>query len=242
MKRAILAASFVSLAFVSFAASQSVVITSKKVVYKRPKPMSEYKKTFEIIYPKVKAATPALSTKIELAINPVTVLNVNIEEEKNDIQWMEEASYEVLYNRNGILNLKLYMFGSAAYPDGTSELVSVDIKTGKRIVPADIFTNLKGLAALVKKMQVKEVQAGIIELKKDPEMEEWIINQLFENSDFKIKDLSAFAISDAGVTFHYDYGFQHVIKALQPDGTFLVAWADLRPFIKRPGLLARFVR
>lgn len=242
MKGAIFAAGLAVLAFVSFAASQSVVVTPRKVVYKRPKPTSAYKKTFAVIYPKVKAATPALSARIESAINPVTVLGVNIEEERNDIQWMEEASYEVNYNKNGILNVKLYMFGSAAYPDGTSKLVSVDIKTGKPIEPADLFTDLKGLAAFVKKAQTKEIQAGKLELKKDPEMEETTINDLFENTDFTIVNLKDFSISDAGITFEYDYAFPHVIQALQPDGTFLVKWDELKPFIKRPGLLARFVR
>ena len=64
---------FLCLLFISLfsipAFSQSVVITPKKVTYKRPKPESEYKKTFEITYPKVKAATPALSKKIEDTIS-----------------------------------------------------------------------------------------------------------------------------------------------------------------------------
>ena len=51
-----------------------------------------------------------------------------------------------------------------------------------------------------------------------------------------------FPISDEGVTFYYDYGFPHVIQALAPDGQYFFKWAELKPFIKPDGLLARFVR
>ena len=50
-------------AFTTLGYGQSVVITSKKVTYTRPKPIEDYKKTFTINYPKVKASTPTLSKK-----------------------------------------------------------------------------------------------------------------------------------------------------------------------------------
>ncbi|MEJ7847646.1 MAG: hypothetical protein WKF92_06125 [Pyrinomonadaceae bacterium] len=242
MKTLFFSASLFALVFTSFAAAQSVTITPKKKVYKRTNPQSVVKKTFEIIYPKVKASTAVFSKRIETAINPVNILEVNVQKEINEYQWLEEASYEVGYNKNGILSVMVFVHGVGAYPDGSSKTVVIDLKNGRRVTPADIFINLKGLAAKLKKMQRAEIDAGKLELKKDPAMEEWIVNQIFGNSNFKIKDLNSFAISDAGVTFNYDYGFQHVIKALEPDGIFLITWAELRPFIKRPGLLARFVR
>lgn len=242
MKTLFFIAGLIGLVFISSAAAQSVTITPKKTVYKRKKPIADFKKTFVVTYPKVKASTAVLSKRIETAINPVNILEVNVQEEIIEYQWLEEAGYEVGYNKNGILSVMLFVHGVGAYPDGSSKTVVIDLKNGRRVTPADIFTNLKGLTAKIKKVQRAEINAGKLEIKKDPAMEEAIVNQLFENSDFTIKDLGSFAISDAGVTFNYDYGFQHVIKALEPDGTFLITWAELKPFIKRPGLLARFVR
>src|SRR5688500_4179024 len=81
-----------ALSFAAFA--QSVTITPKKITYKRPKPIADFKKTFTVTYPKVKAATPALSRKIERTISYEKVSDLNIEEEKAEIQWLEEAHYE----------------------------------------------------------------------------------------------------------------------------------------------------
>src|SRR5258705_4613307 len=105
---------------------QSVVITGKKVTYKRPKPIQDFKKTFTINYPKVKASTPALSKKIEAAISYSSVLKLNLREELRDTQWLEEADYEVGYNKNGVLSIALSMNGTAAYPDGTTKFAVVD--------------------------------------------------------------------------------------------------------------------
>lgn len=242
MKRAISAAGVTVLAFVSFAASQSLIITPKKVVYKRPTPLIGFKKTFEVTYPTVKAATPALSKTIEKAINPLAVLRVNIKEETTEYQWLERAGYDLGYIKNGILSVKLFMFGTAAYPDSSSKTVVIELKAGRRVRPAHSFKDIERLAALVKTMHAKEVEEAKLEIRKNPEMAESDLNQLFQETNFTVGNLSDFSISDEGVTFEFDYGFPHAIQALEPEGAFLVKWAELRPFIKPPGLLARFVR
>jgi len=66
--------------------AQSVVITSKKTVYKRPRPLMDFKKSFTVNRPKVKAATVALSKKIENTIGYEEVYGLNIKEEIGEIQ------------------------------------------------------------------------------------------------------------------------------------------------------------
>src|SRR5262245_19171865 len=78
--------------------AQSVVITSKKTTYTRKKPISDYKKTFTINYPKVKATTPTLSKKIENTIG----YGIDLKDELGEVQWLEEANYEIQHNQNGI--------------------------------------------------------------------------------------------------------------------------------------------
>ena len=228
--------------FSTFAFGQSVTISHKKVTYKRPKPEMDYKKSFTINYPIAKAATPALSAKINKAISPITVLGINLKEEFGELQWLEESDYEVNYNTDGILCLDLFMEGSAAYPSSLTKTVVVDIKTGHVAKPAAVFTNIPGLVALIKEMQKKEIAASIIEIKKDPVNEEPTPEPLFADANFTAKDLNGFVISAEGVTFKYNYGFPHVIQALQPDGLFFFTWKKFKPFIKSGGLLARVGR
>lgn len=239
MKIKLLGIVFVLAAFVAAGNAQSVVVTGKKITYNRPKPISEYKKTFTINYPKIKAATPVLSKKIEAAASYEKAFGFTLKEELGEIQWLETADYEVIYNKNGILCLSLFIEGSGAYPSSSTKYVVVDTNTGLKQTPANLFTNLAGLAALAKKQQKTEIATAIKEIKADKTNEEPNPEHLFENADFKIKDLNDFSVDDKGVTFHYDYGFPHVIQGLQPAGEFKFTWTQLKPYIKNGGLLSR---
>ena len=223
------------------AAAQSVVITPKKMIYRRPRPIHEGKTTFSVRRPIAKASTPSLSRKITVAISPETALGLNINEELADLQWLYEADYAVLFNRHNILSVRLRMSGAGAYPDDLTKYVVVDVRTGNRLKPSDIFTNLAGLAAMAKKTQRNEIRSTLAEMKKDPENAEVDAAQLFEETDFKIADLAQFSVGARGVTFYYDYGFPHAIEALQPAGRYTFSWTQLKPFIRRDGLLSRFV-
>ena len=134
------------------------------------------------------------------------------------------------------------MNGTGAYPSGTIKTVVVDLKTGNRVRPADVFTNILWLTAMVKKRQILEIEGGMAEIRKDRDMADTNPNQLFENADFTTKNLSEFGVTNTGVTFFYDYGFPHVIQALQPEGAYSFTWEELKPCIKPAGLLARFIR
>jgi hypothetical protein len=221
--------------------AQSVVIRPKKTVYIRPRPMMDFKKRFTVTYPKVKAATPALSKKIESTISYLKVLQLNIREELTDVQWLEEADYKVDYNARGILVITLSMNGTGAYPDGTSKTVAVNLKTGNRITPAEAFTNIDGIVGLIRKKQKSEIDAAIVELRKDPNANETDPAQLFAEEQFTAEDLKHFAIDNKGVMFIYDYGFPHVIEALEPEGRYKFTWSEIATYVKPSGPLAQFI-
>lgn len=228
-------------ASVVIAGGQTVTVTSRKVTYKRPKPQSEEKKELTINYPKVHAATPAVSRRIERAFSYQSVLGLNLKEEINEYDWLSEADFEVKYNKNGVLCVNLSMDGVAAYPSGTSKIVCVDSRTGIRARPTLIFTRISGLTAMVRKAQEKEVRDSIPQIKKDnPDVDNPA--ELFTDKHFAVKDLDGYVVSDKGITFHYDYDFAHVVQALQPEGDYFFSWAQLRPYIKPGGLLTRVAR
>lgn len=228
------------LAFAQTAFAQSVIVTPKKITYKRPNTEMDFKKTFAVIRPNVKGVNSVIAKKVETSISYEKNFEFNIQEEINEIQWLEEANYEVDYNKNGILGVTLTVIGSGAYPSEYSKPVIVNLKTGERILAKNAFVKLSELAARGKRAQQAEIKSAIVEIKKENPDEDNPAS-LFENSDFTVKNLDEFTVGDKGITFWYDYGFPHVIQAWQPAGRYFFSWAQLKPFIKRDGLLARFV-
>lgn len=219
--------------------TQAVVITPRKTLYRRPKPQIEFKKTFTVRRPVAKAGSPQLSRKITKAISPEKVLGLSLREELNEYQWLEEANYKVLFNQNGVLCLEFWMTGTAAYPDSVTKHVVVDIATGSAVDASAGFRNLTALSKLVRKAQLGEIDKATKEMKADPDARP---EELFSETNFTVEDFRDFSVDAKGVTFYYDYGFPHVLEALQPDGQFHFSWAQLRPFVRTDGLLARFVR
>ena len=227
------------LVFVPTALAQSVVITPRKTVHRRPKPQYDFKKSFTIRRPIAKAATPTLSRKITTAISPEKVLELNLREELTEYQWLEEANYKVLFNQSGVLCVEQWMTGTAAYPDSVTKRVVVDIANGNTVRIQDVFVNLQTLAKLVRKAQLAEIATATVQMKSDPEARP---EELFSEANFTVEDFKEFSLDARGVTFYYDYGFPHVLEALQQAGEFRFSWAQLRPFVKTGSLLARFVR
>ena len=241
--KATLLFSFLFLCFISVPNlfAQKAIVTPKKEIYKRPKTDLDSKRSFTVIRPVVKGLTPALNKKTETAIGYEKNFDFNIKDEINEAQWLSEASYAVDYNKNGILGVSLTVDGAGAYPSTYTKSVVVNLKNGERIKPQDVFTKLDALVALNKKAQREEIKKAILDIKKENPDEENPA-ALFENSNFTVENLNEFTVSDKGVTFLYDYGFPHVILALQPEGKYFFSWAQLKPFIKRDGLFGKFIR
>lgn len=225
-------------AFTSIGLAQSVKITSKKVIYKRTgKNVPDYKKTFEINYPVIAGVN---GKKIEAILNYEKNFDFKIQDEIKEAFWLETADYTVNYNKNNILDVTISIDGSGAYPDGSSKYLVINSKTGTRIKPSDVFTNLNGLAALGAKAQQAEMKTEAARIKKDePDFDP---GEYFNNAKFTTENLWAFTVSDKGIIFHYDYGFPHVAQALQPDGEYFYKWSELKPFIKQDGLFGVFVK
>ena len=236
--RPILVAAMIAISF-SFASAQSVVITPRKVMHRRAKPLHEHKATFTVRRPIAKAATPALSRRITAAISPEKVLDLNIREELTENQWLEEADYKILFNQNGVLCVEEWMTGTAAYPDGITRRVVVDIATGFAVAPTDVLKDLTEFAVLVKKKQTAEIAAARAEMKSEPDARP---DDLFSETNFTVQDFKQFSIDSKGVTIYYDYGFPHVVEAWEPAGEFRFSWAEIKPFVRTESLLARFVR
>jgi len=227
---------------VTSVAAQKATVTSKQVTYTRKNPISEYKKTFTVQYPKIKARTPALSKKIETALSYEKAFGFTIAEEMGELQWLEAATYDAVFNSGKVLSMNLNIEGSAAYPSGSTKTVVVDTSTGVKQTAAMVFTNLNGLVAMVTRDQKKEIAQSIKNLREDPEMKDPDPAELFEGKTFSTKDLEGFSVDGKGVTFYYDYGFPHAIQASEPSGYYFYRWNQIKRYIKPAGLLDPLAR
>jgi len=222
--------------------SAQIKVTPKKTIYKRPKPITEYKKTFTMTRPRISGVSPAVARKIENALSFEKAFDFTLRDEQIEYQWLEEASYEVLYNKNHILCVGLYIEGTAAYPSGDSRYVVLDTRNGAVAGPSTVFADRTKLAALVNKRMEKAIADEVAEWKKDPDMADLDQKELLDDKVFREENLKNFSIDAKGVTFRYEFGFPHVILAAEPDSEYAFTWAEMKPYIAPRGLLAVMTR
>jgi len=226
---------------------QSIVVTPKKVVYRRAGDVPDYKRTFKVRYPVFnghisKSATQNLKSNTDYW----RLFEMSLEENlKGDEDWISRLDYQVKYNKNGFLAIWLTMEGSGAYPDSSTKYLVLDLRTGNEIKLEDLFerSKLAGLRDLIR----RKMKAAENRLNKEMGDELQIHRQMSPEfyprpEKLELKDLHGFSISERGVTFLYDYEYAHVSEALEPPGKFFAAYTELRTFIRRDGLLARFIR
>lgn len=182
---------------------------------------------------------PVLLGKVQAAVSLKQVLGQSLaqmQQEYLDNHWLSEVGYTVNYNQNNILDLTYAISGVGAYPDEYEKHVSVDLKTGKILRSRDLFKAeaLGAIAQAVDQMMQREIQEKIAEFRQqEPDLD----STLFANHRFQQKHLDDFSISKAGVTFHYSFGFPHVVKAAEPSGAYLIPYAKLRPYVRPDGAL-----
>lgn len=221
-----------------------VKITPDKVIYQRTgKDVPDHKKSFEINYPKVSGMyDPTVKKNLEATLDYWKIFEMNLEEELGEFYGVDSADYEIGYNKNWILSIKLNMDVSGAYPSTMTKNLVVNLKNGKRVFYPDVFTNMKQLLLKVDTAKTANEKKAVAELKKDNAEDARALQDMLKNKNYQVGKLDEFSVSDKGVTFHYDYGFPHVVQALAPDGDYFFKWSELKPFIKRDGLLAKFIR
>lgn len=231
---------FVS-ACIAGVSAQSVVVTPRKVVYRRTNAVSEDKTRVTVVYPRINAATRSLSRRIEKTIGMAGLIGLDPKRGFDGDQWLESAGYYVDYNKRGLLAITLSMNGTGAFSSSHFRYLVIDLKTGEAAAANKVFTDLPGLAALVRARQKIDIAQAkeVIALEVDYSLD--LAYRFLDTADFTAENLVEFSVSDEGVTFIYDYGFPRTIYPIEPAGNFLIPWSELKPFISRGGLLEKFV-
>ena len=79
----------------------------------------------------------------------------------------KESDYKVLYNKNGVLSINLWMEGTAAYPDNVKSMSSSTLLQAKGS-RRQMYFKLWFLAAMLRASQRAEIQSATEQIKKRP--------------------------------------------------------------------------
>lgn len=220
---------------------RTVIVRTPEVARNFPR-----RKTAVVVYPVISGLKdPAVLRRVHSLFDFKNIFDYSLQEYREDA-WLSEFNYKVNFNSNYLLDITFNQSGLAAYPDDQSKHFIVDLKTGRVIKAADAFdsTKLQQLAQLVNGKLQQELKA----LEKQnteadaKDLDAQAVKEAYEVLKFEEANLDEFSVSTRGVTFLYDAGFPHVIKALEPAGRYFFSYAELKPFLRPDGPLGQFVR
>lgn len=225
-------------------ADHAIIRRQRTVLVRSPAIAKEFphRKTAVVIYPVISGLPPVVLRKVRQQFAFKNIFDYSLNEYREDA-WLSEFSYVVNHNANHLLDITFNQSGVAAYPDDQSKHFLLNLKTGESVSAVAAFQGdkLSQLAALVD----RRLQQEIAKLKKENasanEPDE-SIDDAYEQLKFEPKDLDNFSVGKRGITFLYDAGFPHVIKALEPNGHYLFTFEQLKSYIKLEGPLGQFVR
>ena len=232
--------------FVSSVFAQSVIITPRKVVHRRTNTSADYKKRYTIVYPKISGVSRRLKQKIERNLRYEKTFNYYFTSGLDEqYHLLDKAAYRVIYNKNSVLNLRFSIDVSTAYKSHYDKTVAVNLKTGDLIKPEDVFieSKIEQLAKKLDKSLQAEIAKTVRRVKKDSGADEGgqILAQ-FKEKIYVPFFLDEFEMSDKGITFVYKYEFAPIARNYEPPGRFFLSYTQLKPFVRRDGLLGKFVR
>ncbi len=226
--------------------SSKVLIEERTVVLTRGKKGQDYPdyKEATVKYPQITGLrNQIVLRKLQTTFSLKSVLGQSLKELQTEFQetwWLSNISYKVNYNKNSLLDITFTIDGSGAYPSSYDKHVSASLKTGQALKVADLFKreSLGALTGQLDKLMQLEVHQAIETAKQQGED----IGQRLDNQKFQVKNLDNFSVDDRGVTFFYDFGFPHVIKALEPSGQYFLSYKQLKPYIKQNSALGFSLR
>lgn len=222
-----------------------VLIEPKTVTFTRGKKEQEYPNYKEAIvkYPQVTGlADQTVLKNVQATVSLKSVMGQSLDELRTEFQeswWLSEIDYTVNYNQNSLLDLTFTISGVGAYPSTYEKHRLVSLKTGKVLKASDVFKkeSFGTIASMVDKAMQVEIKQAIA---KGNEGGADIRDQL-SNKRFQSRNLNNFSVSDKGITFLYDFGFPHVILALEPSGRYFFSYDQLKAYIKPSGALGVFL-
>ena len=227
----------------SNSAQTGIKVTAQVKKYERKgKDIPEGRESIEVRTPVVTGISdPEVARKVRDAIDFEKVFEFKMEDEDLEGDWhgLSYVDYLLFHVDDSILSIELTAGWLGAYPTEDVARLVVDLRSGKKLVPDDVFTDLKGLAGMIDVAQQEEISKKAEELKKeDPELPAILLEQIGDHA-FTAEDIREISVTPKGVTFYYNYEFVTPARGLQPDGAYFFEWDKVRSHIKPGSALAR---
>lgn len=220
----------------------------------------EYRGEFskEIFLPKIiNLSNKTVVDSINKELGFESVIGESIEELKKSASGITAADYEVTYDKNDILSLDLYIDFMGPYPSIHHSNYNFNLNTGKHIELSDIFYKEK-ISTLVKMLNLKlsaNIKGTLAWARennpdsRDGECDEDDINYQIDGNkqydsnygQFNEQKLD-YLITSAGIQFHYNFDFPHVILACEPAQLDVMTFKELRDYIHPDGLLGNEIK
>ncbi|WBA42741.1 hypothetical protein [Hymenobacter canadensis] len=171
------------------------------------------------------------------------------EYETNGQSGFVRASYEVLYNDHFLLSMEFTAEYMGAYPSSSVRHATFDLRTGRLLQVRDLLADTLALRQRWQQSINRRIGAHLAALPASyPELDTAMLadvrQRLHWNDSTRTATLEAndprfydFALTPFGLTLYYDFGFPHVIQALQPESDYLFPYADLKAWLKPKGPL-----
>lgn len=230
-------------------ATDHAIIQRRRIVLVRSGALAKQfpeRKRAVVTYPVISGLSDAtVLRRVRSTLDFKNIFDYSLKEYREDA-WLSEFSYVVNYNKNYLLDLTFTQSGIGAYPDEHTRHFLFNLKDGRVVGASAAFESarLGELAAAVdRKLQqeLKQIDKENAETGEPPD-ETAIRREADEVLKFEVKNLDEFSVGARGITFLYDAGFPHAIKAFEPEGHYFFSYSQLKPFIKRDGPLGQFVR
>jgi hypothetical protein len=248
------------LAFTAFAGQPSgishslpqdrLIVRPRRIVLVRSSEIANQfpeRKTATVTYPVVSGLRDrAILGRVRSLLGFKNIFDYSLQEYREDA-WLSEFSYIVNYNRNFLFDITFTQSGMAAYPDEQSKHFLINLKDGRIIKATDAFLEDKfgALASLVdQKLQaeIKQIQARAKQHSDLEVSDSQSIIEGLEQLRFGTENLDDFSVSNKGITFLYDAGLPHVVRAFEPEGRYFFSYSELTAYLNRSGPLGQFVR
>ncbi|MDF7811248.1 hypothetical protein P1X16_07720 [Hymenobacter sp. YC55] len=183
-----------------------------------------------------------VSTAIEQA-------HAEFEGKKNDFT---ESRYEVLYNDHSLLSVEFTSVYGGAYPSTVKRHATFDLRTGSLLKVRDLVADTLALQQRWQQSINRRVTEHLGTLPKEyPQIETDtnlltdVKHRLYWNDSTSTVELQEgeprfydFAVTSFGLVLYYDFGFPHVIEALQPDSDYQLTYAEIKRWLKPKGPLS----
>lgn len=157
--------------------------------------------------------------------------------------------YEVLYNEHGLLSVELTSNFLGNYASSVTRHATFELRTGRLLEVRDLLADTLALqqrwqesinhrvADHISKLPAEYAQLDapmLAEVKRRLHWNDSTLAVQLEGDDPRFYD---FALTPFGLTLYYDFGFPHVLEALQPETDYLFRYTTLAPWLKPKGLL-----